>query len=182
MDSGLCSHARRYLHVGYEGCAPADFDQFELESYVFTLFDLQSVDMNGWRLESPDQEDVVSVLNTASNTVVADIQELSPTVQTLHWVAPSSYLGNGVRNKREEEINPALMTACVQVSYFETGSQSLLFTLCATIVPSAICNKVVGLLRLSLLSSGFILRGFPHLPVQIFRDSQRGYDPPGQKA
>ncbi|XP_075877558.1 laminin subunit alpha-3-like isoform X2 [Nelusetta ayraudi] len=56
----------------------------------------KSVDMNGWRLESPDQEDVVSVLNTASNTVVADIQELSPTVQSLHWVAPSYYLGNRV--------------------------------------------------------------------------------------
>lgn len=69
--------------------------------------------MNGWRLESPDQEDVVSVLNTASNTVVADIQELSPTVQTLHWVAPPSYLGNRVRNQREKEITPALVTAFI---------------------------------------------------------------------
>ncbi|XP_036940486.1 laminin subunit alpha-3-like isoform X2 [Acanthopagrus latus] len=54
------------------------------------------VDMQSWRLESPDKEEVTSVLNTASNTVVADIQELSPTVQTLHWVAPSSYLGDRV--------------------------------------------------------------------------------------
>ncbi|XP_028448187.1 laminin subunit alpha-3 isoform X1 [Perca flavescens] len=54
------------------------------------------VDMRVWRLESPDQEEVTSVLNTASNTVVADIQELPPTVQTLHWVAPSSYLGDRV--------------------------------------------------------------------------------------
>uniref|UniRef100_A0A8C4EWT4 Laminin subunit alpha 3 n=1 Tax=Dicentrarchus labrax TaxID=13489 RepID=A0A8C4EWT4_DICLA len=53
------------------------------------------VEMQAWRLESPDQE-VSSVLNTASNTVVADIQELPPTVQTLHWVAPSSYLGDRV--------------------------------------------------------------------------------------
>lgn len=95
------------------GAARADFDQFESESCVFALFDLQSVDMNGWRLESPDQEDVVSVLNTASNTVVADIQELSPTVQTLHWVAPPSYLGNRVRNETEKEISPALATACL---------------------------------------------------------------------
>lgn len=72
--------------------------------------------MNGWRLESPDQEDVVSVLNAASNTVVADIQELSPTVQTLHWVAPPSYLGNRVRDDRAKEFNPALVTACIQVS------------------------------------------------------------------
>ncbi|XP_041804417.1 laminin subunit alpha-3-like isoform X2 [Chelmon rostratus] len=54
------------------------------------------VDMQAWRLESPDREAVSSVLNTASNTVVADIQELPPTVQTLHWVAPTSYLGNRV--------------------------------------------------------------------------------------
>ncbi|XP_070830251.1 laminin subunit alpha-3-like [Chaetodon trifascialis] len=54
------------------------------------------VDMQAWRLESPDQEEVSSVLNTASNTVVADIQELPRTVQTLHWVAPSSYLGDRV--------------------------------------------------------------------------------------
>lgn len=56
--------------------------------------------MRGWRLESPDREEVASVLNTASNTVVADIQELSPTVQTLHWVAPPSYLGNRVSRWR----------------------------------------------------------------------------------
>lgn len=59
--------------------------------------------MNGWRLESPDQEEVVSVLNTASNTVVADVQELSPTVQTLHWVAPLSYVGNRVSQKCEDD-------------------------------------------------------------------------------
>ncbi|KAG8014177.1 Laminin subunit alpha-3 [Nibea albiflora] len=56
------------------------------------------VGMQAWRLESPDQEEVNSVLNTASNTVVADIQELPPTIQTLHWVAPSSYLGNRGQN------------------------------------------------------------------------------------
>ncbi|KAK5860005.1 hypothetical protein PBY51_021515 [Eleginops maclovinus] len=54
------------------------------------------VGMRGWRLESPDQGEVTSVLNTASNTVVADVQELPPTVQTLHWVAPTSYLGDRV--------------------------------------------------------------------------------------
>ncbi|KAM4551973.1 laminin subunit alpha-3-like isoform 1-T1 [Odontesthes bonariensis] len=54
------------------------------------------VEMRGWRLESPEKQEVPSVLNTASNTVVADIQELPPTVQTLHWVAPQSYLGDRV--------------------------------------------------------------------------------------
>ncbi|MEQ2180693.1 hypothetical protein GOODEAATRI_003829 [Goodea atripinnis] len=52
--------------------------------------------MRGWRLETPDREEVSSVLNTASNTAVADIQELPPMVQTLHWVAPQSYLGDRV--------------------------------------------------------------------------------------
>ncbi|KAM8850161.1 laminin subunit alpha-3-like isoform 2-T2 [Spinachia spinachia] len=54
------------------------------------------VEMKVWRMESPDQEEVASVLNTASDTVVADIQELPPTVQTLYWVAPSPYLGDRV--------------------------------------------------------------------------------------
>ncbi|KAM6918219.1 laminin subunit alpha-3-like [Xenentodon cancila] len=54
------------------------------------------VEMQGWRLESPDVEEVPSVLNTASNTAVADVQELPPTVQRLHWVAPQSYLGDRV--------------------------------------------------------------------------------------
>ncbi|XP_076001162.1 laminin subunit alpha-3-like [Genypterus blacodes] len=54
------------------------------------------VDMHNWRLENVDREEIPSVLNTASNTVVADIQELPPTTQVLHWVAPSSSLGNRV--------------------------------------------------------------------------------------
>lgn len=61
--------------------------------------------MDGWRLESLDQEEVPSVLNPASDTVVADVQELSPTVQTLHWVAPSSYLGNKVSQTKGNRIH-----------------------------------------------------------------------------
>ncbi|XP_054888860.1 laminin subunit alpha-3-like isoform X2 [Poeciliopsis prolifica] len=54
------------------------------------------VEMRGWRLESPDGEEVPSVLNAISNTAVADIQELPAAVQALHWVAPQSYLGDRV--------------------------------------------------------------------------------------
>ncbi|XP_061588324.1 laminin subunit alpha-3-like isoform X2 [Cololabis saira] len=54
------------------------------------------IEMQGWRLESPDVEEVPSVLNAASNTAVADVQELLPTAQRLHWVAPQSYLGDRV--------------------------------------------------------------------------------------
>ncbi|XP_041698139.2 laminin subunit alpha-3 isoform X1 [Coregonus clupeaformis] len=54
------------------------------------------VDMRGWRLERADQEEVASVLNPSSNTVVADVQELPGTTQLLHWVAPPSYLGDRV--------------------------------------------------------------------------------------
>ncbi|XP_035644145.2 laminin subunit alpha-3-like isoform X3 [Oncorhynchus keta] len=50
------------------------------------------MDMRGWRLESTDQQEVASVLNPSSNTVVADVQELPGTTQLLHWVAPPSYL------------------------------------------------------------------------------------------
>ncbi|KAJ8372354.1 hypothetical protein AAFF_G00290230 [Aldrovandia affinis] len=54
------------------------------------------VDMQKWHLEKPDQEEVPSVFNPASNTVVADVQELPATVHNLHWVAPPSYLGDRV--------------------------------------------------------------------------------------
>ncbi|XP_077580678.1 laminin subunit alpha-3-like [Stigmatopora nigra] len=54
------------------------------------------VDMRGWRLESADRREVPSVLNAASNTMVADIQELTSSIQDLHWVAPASYHGNRV--------------------------------------------------------------------------------------
>ncbi|XP_036375311.1 laminin subunit alpha-3-like [Megalops cyprinoides] len=54
------------------------------------------VDMQSWRLEKSNQEEVSSVYNPASNTVVADVQELPAAVQNLHWVAPPSYLGDRV--------------------------------------------------------------------------------------
>uniref|UniRef100_A0A665UIY4 Laminin subunit alpha 3 n=1 Tax=Echeneis naucrates TaxID=173247 RepID=A0A665UIY4_ECHNA len=70
------------------------------------------VDMRGWRLVRADQEEVPSVLNTASNEVVADIQELPPTVHTLHWVAPPSYLGDRV--SRGSEATPRQRESCCQ--------------------------------------------------------------------
>jgi len=54
------------------------------------------MDMRGWRLEKPDQDEVASALDAASNTVEADIQGLTPAAQVLHWVAPPSYLGDRV--------------------------------------------------------------------------------------
>ncbi|KAL0966154.1 hypothetical protein UPYG_G00291590 [Umbra pygmaea] len=54
------------------------------------------VDMRGWRLERADQVEVASVLNPPSNTVVADVQELPSSTQILHWVGPTSYLGDRV--------------------------------------------------------------------------------------
>ncbi|XP_051943762.1 laminin subunit alpha-3 isoform X3 [Hippocampus zosterae] len=54
------------------------------------------VDMLGWKLESFDHREVASVLNVASNTVVADVQELPLSIQALHWVAPASYQGDRV--------------------------------------------------------------------------------------
>uniref|UniRef100_A0AAY5K1A5 Laminin subunit alpha 3 n=1 Tax=Esox lucius TaxID=8010 RepID=A0AAY5K1A5_ESOLU len=57
------------------------------------------VDMRGWRLVRADQDEVASVLNPSSNTLVADVQELPDTTQLLHWVAPPSYLGDRVCSK-----------------------------------------------------------------------------------
>ncbi|XP_068196189.1 laminin subunit alpha-3-like isoform X2 [Antennarius striatus] len=54
------------------------------------------VEMQDWRLETSDQKEVSSVLNTASHTMLADIQDLPSTVKSLHWAAPSSYLGNRI--------------------------------------------------------------------------------------
>lgn len=68
--------------------------------------------MRGWRLESPDQNEVPSVFNTASGTVVADVQELSPTVWVLHWVAPRSYLGNRVSYTETTGKYPHIHVMC----------------------------------------------------------------------
>ncbi|KAI4905523.1 hypothetical protein NFI96_000700 [Prochilodus magdalenae] len=54
------------------------------------------VDMRSWHLMSSDLEEIPSVLNPLSNTVVADIQELPTSVMQLHWVLPQSYLGDRV--------------------------------------------------------------------------------------
>lgn len=62
---------------------------------VFLL--VQFVDMRLWRLVTADHDEVPSVLNSLSNTVVADVQELPASVLQLHWVLPQSYLGDRVR-------------------------------------------------------------------------------------
>ncbi|XP_053349425.1 laminin subunit alpha-3 isoform X3 [Clarias gariepinus] len=54
------------------------------------------VDMRLWRLVTADHDEVPSVLNSLSNTVVADVQELPASVLQLHWVLPQSYLGDRV--------------------------------------------------------------------------------------
>lgn len=53
--------------------------------------------MLSWRLVTADQDEVASVLNPLSNTVVADLQELPESVLQLYWVLPRSYLGDRVR-------------------------------------------------------------------------------------
>ncbi|KYO48268.1 laminin subunit alpha-2 isoform B [Alligator mississippiensis] len=51
-------------------------------------------DMRNWRLETMDNKiDVPVTFNPGSNSVVADVQELPPSVHSLYWIAPQSYLG-----------------------------------------------------------------------------------------
>ncbi|XP_061452960.1 laminin subunit alpha-3 isoform X2 [Rhineura floridana] len=51
-------------------------------------------DMRNWHLEAVETGMNVPVtFNPGSNSVVADVQELPPSVRNLYWVAPSSYLG-----------------------------------------------------------------------------------------
>ncbi|XP_048219198.1 laminin subunit alpha-3 isoform X2 [Perognathus longimembris pacificus] len=54
------------------------------------------MDMMGWRLEMTDGVDVPVSFNPGSNSVVADLQELPPTIHSVSWVAPPSYLGDKV--------------------------------------------------------------------------------------
>uniref|UniRef100_A0A6J0SY58 Laminin subunit alpha-3 n=1 Tax=Pogona vitticeps TaxID=103695 RepID=A0A6J0SY58_9SAUR len=55
---------------------------------------IKFVDMRNWLLEAVDSGMNIPVtFNPSSNSVVADVQELPPSVSSLYWVAPSSYLG-----------------------------------------------------------------------------------------
>ncbi|XP_067402634.1 laminin subunit alpha-3 isoform X1 [Emydura macquarii macquarii] len=52
------------------------------------------VDMRNWHVETADNKiDVPVTFNPSSNSVVADVQELSASVHSLYWIAPQSYLG-----------------------------------------------------------------------------------------
>lgn len=42
--------------------------------------------------------DVPVTFNPGSNSVVADVQELPPSVHSLYWIAPQSYLGEKVND------------------------------------------------------------------------------------
>ncbi|KAG9478961.1 hypothetical protein GDO78_012566 [Eleutherodactylus coqui] len=54
------------------------------------------VDMRFWILEASDQTRVDVTFNPGSNSVVADVQELPPSVHSLYWIAPASYLGERI--------------------------------------------------------------------------------------
>ncbi|XP_067323546.1 laminin subunit alpha-3 [Anolis sagrei] len=53
------------------------------------------VEMRNWHLEDVDNSmNIPVIFNPGSNSVVADVQELLPSVCSLYWVAPSPYLGD----------------------------------------------------------------------------------------
>lgn len=53
--------------------------------------------MNGWLLLSSDRHEVPTALNPREQLVTADLRNLLDAYQELYWVAPSSYLGDQVR-------------------------------------------------------------------------------------
>uniref|UniRef100_A0A8C3NNQ5 Laminin subunit alpha 5 n=1 Tax=Cyanoderma ruficeps TaxID=181631 RepID=A0A8C3NNQ5_9PASS len=55
------------------------------------------VDMNGWLLLSSDRHEVPTALSPREQLVTADLKNLPDAYQELYWVAPSSYLGDQVR-------------------------------------------------------------------------------------
>ncbi|XP_028329557.1 laminin subunit alpha-3 isoform X2 [Gouania willdenowi] len=87
-------------HYRFPDCLPCDCDQ---GGVIANVCDPDTgrclckfVEMHGWHLESPENEEIPLVLNEESNTVVADVQELPPTIHSLYWVAPPAYLGDRV--------------------------------------------------------------------------------------
>uniref|UniRef100_G1K957 Laminin subunit alpha 3 n=1 Tax=Anolis carolinensis TaxID=28377 RepID=G1K957_ANOCA len=56
---------------------------------------IKFVEMRNWRLKDVDNSmNIPVIFNPGSNSVVADVQELLPSVCNLYWVAPPSYLGD----------------------------------------------------------------------------------------
>ncbi|CAH2284950.1 laminin subunit alpha-3 [Pelobates cultripes] len=53
-------------------------------------------DMRFWNLKTSDDTQVAITFNPGSNSVVADTQELPPSIHTIYWVAPQLYLGDKI--------------------------------------------------------------------------------------
>lgn len=61
----------------------------------------QFIDMNGWLLMSSDRQEVPTALSLREQLIRADLRNLLDAYQELYWVAPSSYLGDRVRARRQ---------------------------------------------------------------------------------
>lgn len=66
--------------------------------------------MNGWLLLSSDRHEVPTALSPREQLVTADLKNLPDAYQELYWVAPSSYLGDQVREWGTTLTSPASLT------------------------------------------------------------------------
>ncbi|KAM4688948.1 LOW QUALITY PROTEIN: laminin subunit alpha-3 [Discoglossus pictus] len=79
-----------------KGCTTCFCFQVTDNCQSSTKYRKKFVDMRSWTLETHDRFRVATTFNPASNSFVADVQELPMTVHSLYWVAPEAYLGQKV--------------------------------------------------------------------------------------
>lgn len=80
--------------------------------------------MNGWRLLSSDRQEVGTSLRAEEDLVHADLKYLLEVYQELYWQAPSSYLGDRVRERVPDPASLPGALALAEVAGHRQGTCS----------------------------------------------------------